>query len=212
MNVYFLKLIWYFSLCPLYRLESEAKRKPSIFIIDVNIFILNLYSDQNDPDESVELMREYIEDVERRAAEKQEKENEEKRKQINHLIELYSRKSLQQQQQQTDKNEESREKIIQELISQYGQKRERRQCDMLSVEARAEMKTTPRKISVSPRIFESEISVENNDLNSLSYTNQTSEEEIDIEEKPRSPLRRPRPTYLQLNISYEAENNDAFTI
>ena len=156
---------------------------------------------ENDPQETIVMMKNYIENVERKAKEKQNRENEEKRKQIQKLMEIYGRKG------DDVVVSGDREKMLRELMDQYGGQKRKVEARTLAVPSQhpTESKTLLRKISVSPRI-------RNEMSESRSYDNRIEIEQRDhdtseepVIEKTRS-YRRQRPTSLRLNKSYESDN------
>lgn len=173
-------------------------------------------------EETISMMKEYIEKVEKRAAEQENKENEKKREirkkkeeQVQELIRMYSKKS-------TTKiiEPEKKGEILKELLQQYGKQKKEISSNTIAKDQKLapestdmKLKTTPRKISVSPR---SQLHFSSTSTDSFEARNQDQEKDP-TREKPESPesfnrkSSRPRPTTLKITLNYETDC-DAITL
>ena len=159
-------------------------------------------------------MKKYIENVEMKAKEKEIKEKEERKairaaraKQIEELILMYGGKNGKAE--NFDQNQ--KDKTIKELLIQYGHQKNQKQKVENSNESQflTDKKFQPRKILVSPRINANNQDHEE-DAQLESQTEVTSPI-LNPEPKPEKKSRRPRPTYLKLNLNY-GDPNTAITL
>ena len=160
------------------------------------------------------MMKDYIAKVENKENERIREIRKKKEEQLQELIKLYSKKS-------TSKTIEPEKKgeILKELMQQYGtQKREPSNVKISTTQTLApdlpsdtKLKTTPRKISVSPRLQQlhfSSTSTESSEPKEEQDTPPTSRELITESPEPFSKKSsRPRPTTLKLTLSYETDCN-----
>ena len=168
------------------------------------------------------MMKEYIEKVEKKAAEQENKENEEKREikkkkeeQVQELIRLYSKKS-------TTKiiEPEKKGEILKELLQQYGTQKKELPSNKIVIEQTLapepvdmKLKTTPRKISVSPRsqLHFSSTSTDSFEPRDQEQDTHPSREKRESSETFNRKSSRPRPTTLKITLNYETDC-DAITL
>ena len=191
-------------------------------LISQLIEVLSFVNQNVSEEETISMMKEYIEKVEKRAAEQENKENEKKREirkkkeeQVQELIRMYSKKS-------TTKiiEPEKKGEILKELLQQYGKQKKELSSNKIAKDQTLapestdmKLKTTPRKISVSPR---SQLHFSSTSTDSFEARNQEQEKNT-TREKPESPesfnrkSSRPRPTTLKITLNYETDC-DAITL
>ena len=160
------------------------------------------------------MMKEYIEKVENKENERIREIRKKREEQVQELIRLYSKNS-------TTKiiEPEKKGEILKELLQQYGTQKELSYNKISKDQALApdsadmKLKTTPRKISVSPR------------LQQLHFSSHSTDSSEPIDEQKVSPTQeiskspelfnrkssRPRPTTLKITLEYETDC-DAITL
>ena len=163
-------------------------------------------------------MKEYIEKVENKENERIREIQKKREEQVQELIRLYSKKSV-----TTIIEPEKKGEILKELLQQYGTQKQELSSNKISKgqtlapdTADMKLRSTPRKISVSPRL--QKIHFSSTSTTSTDSSEQIDEQKIDpTREESMSPesfnkkSSRPRPTTLKLTLNYETDC-DAITL
>ena len=161
------------------------------------------------------MMKEYIENVENKENERIREIRKKREEQVQELIRLYSKKSM-----TTIIEPEKKGEILKDLLQQYGSQKQEISSNKISKGQTLapdtddlNLKSTPRKISVSPRLQKIHFSSTSTDS-----SEQIDEQKIDpTREESKSPesfnrkSSRPRPTTLKLTLNYETDC-DAITL
>ena len=114
-----------------------------------------------------------------------------------------------------DIDQTQKDKVIKELLIQYGQQKEAKQKNVTSIKSNEsqllnDKKFLPKKIAVSPRLSSKVQEPEEIPLIE-SPTVPEPCQDLSPESKLIKKSRRPRPTYLKLNLSY-GDSNTAITL
>ena len=164
------------------------------------------------------MMKEYIEKVENKENERIREIRKKREEQVQELIRLYSKKSM-----TTIIEPEKKGEILKDLLQQYGSQKQEISSNKISKgqklapdTADLNLRSTPRKISVSPRL--QKIHFSSTSTTSTDSSEQMDEQKIDpTREESKSPesfnkkSSRPRPTTLKLTLNYETDC-DAITL
>ena len=151
-------------------------------------------------------MKDYIANVERKAEEQENKENEirkqekmTKQKEIEELILLYGKRNN-----KTEVETDKKEEVLKELMDQYGKQRknklnliEKYKTELLSVPSNTEKKVSPRKLSPS---YKAQIVKE-----------ESIEKQEELEEDKNTftkQSKRPRPTTLKLKVNHNLDQTE----